>query len=115
MFFVQEQNNNNNNNNNNEEPVAAAIAYGLGSPRARADGAPSPRTPLAETVPPAAGGDPSRGQPPRPFDDDTVLVVDLGGGTLDVAVVDAFEGMLEVIGSSGDARLGGVSSVSLFL
>eukprot|EP00884_Botryococcus_braunii_P000492 jgi/Botrbrau1/10443/Bobra.0133s0050.1 len=37
-----------------------------------------------------------------------VLVFDLGGGTFDVAIVDAFEGMLEVIGAGGDSSLGGV-------
>lgn len=34
-------------------------------------------------------------------------VVDLGGGTLDITVLDIFDGVIEVIGSSGDARLGG--------
>jgi molecular chaperone HscC len=37
----------------------------------------------------------------------TLVVVDLGGGTFDVSVVDMFEGMVEVRSSSGDSFLGG--------
>lgn len=37
----------------------------------------------------------------------TILVVDLGGGTLDVSVLDVFEGIVEIVGSGGRSRLGG--------
>jgi molecular chaperone HscC len=40
-------------------------------------------------------------------EDKTILVVDLGGGTFDVSVVEMFEGMVEVRASSGDSFLGG--------
>ncbi|AMV20567.1 Hsp70 family protein [Planctomyces sp. SH-PL14] len=40
-------------------------------------------------------------------DDKTVLVVDLGGGTFDVSVVQFFEGTLEIRASSGETFLGG--------
>jgi molecular chaperone DnaK len=36
-----------------------------------------------------------------------VLIYDLGGGTLDVTVLEMFEGVLEVKSSSGDNKLGG--------
>lgn len=39
--------------------------------------------------------------------DELILVFDLGGGTLDVSLVESFEGCLEVIATDGDARLGG--------
>jgi actin-like ATPase involved in cell morphogenesis len=41
-------------------------------------------------------------------DDEALLVVDLGGGTLDVAVVTVGEDVVEVIGSCGDNALGGI-------
>jgi len=37
----------------------------------------------------------------------TLVVIDLGGGTFDVSVVDMFEGTVEVRASSGDSFLGG--------
>lgn len=37
-----------------------------------------------------------------------ILVYDLGGGTLDVTVLEMFEGVLEVRASSGNNRLGGI-------
>lgn len=40
-------------------------------------------------------------------DGDTVLVFDLGGGTFDVSVLQAFEGIMEVLGTAGDSLLGG--------
>ena len=39
--------------------------------------------------------------------DKTVAVFDLGGGTLDVSIVDFFEGCIEVKASAGEAILGG--------
>jgi molecular chaperone DnaK (HSP70) len=75
------------------EPVAAAVAYGIGGGAAAAASAAA----ITDALPP----------PPDPTTDATVLVVDVGGGTTDVAVVDAFEGMLEVLAAGGDARLGG--------
>src|SRR4029079_9695110 len=39
--------------------------------------------------------------------DKTLLVVDLGGGTFDVSVVELFEGTLEVRASAGESVLGG--------
>lgn len=35
------------------------------------------------------------------------MVVDLGGGTLDVTVLEIFDGLVEVTASAGDSRLGG--------
>lgn len=40
-------------------------------------------------------------------EDSTFLVVDLGGGTLDVSVVDTFENIIEILSVSGDNHLGG--------
>lgn len=39
--------------------------------------------------------------------DENVLVFDLGGGTLDVSLLDSFEGALEVLDIDGDGHLGG--------
>lgn len=36
-----------------------------------------------------------------------VVVLDLGGGTFDVSLLDIFEGVIEVVGTGGDGRLGG--------
>ncbi|MDE6953044.1 MAG: Hsp70 family protein [Erysipelotrichales bacterium] len=38
---------------------------------------------------------------------ETLLVFDLGGGTLDVSIVDCFEDVVEIIAISGDNHLGG--------
>lgn len=38
---------------------------------------------------------------------ETILVLDIGGGTFDVSIVQAFEGIMEVLGSTGDIALGG--------
>lgn len=47
--------------------------------------------------------------PETPFRDmKKTLVVDLGGGTLDVAIVEHSEGVVEVRATHGDGRLGGV-------
>ena len=43
----------------------------------------------------------------QPDQDEHVLVFDLGGGTLDVSLLDSFEGALEVLATSGDTQLGG--------
>jgi len=40
-------------------------------------------------------------------DEQTILVVDLGGGTLDVSVLEFFDGVMEVHASTGDNYLGG--------
>jgi len=77
------------------EPVAAAVAYGIGSAAAAPPSPSSASSSAATDGGGCAGGDA------------TVLVVDVGGGTTDVAVVEAFEGMLEVLGAAGDSRLGG--------
>ncbi|GIM15662.1 hypothetical protein Vretimale_18408 [Volvox reticuliferus] len=45
------------------------------------------------------------GSPHVPYD--VLLVFDLGGGTLDLTIVEAFEGIMEVISTSGDNYLGG--------
>lgn len=36
-----------------------------------------------------------------------ILVIDFGGGTLDVSLVDCFENIVEIVGVSGDNQLGG--------
>lgn len=40
-------------------------------------------------------------------EDETFLVFDFGGGTLDVSLVDCFDNVIEIISVSGDNRLGG--------
>lgn len=40
-------------------------------------------------------------------DESTFIVLDLGGGTFDVSIIEMFEGVMEVRASSGDAFLGG--------
>ncbi|KAL4447327.1 hypothetical protein ABPG77_007360 [Micractinium sp. CCAP 211/92] len=40
-------------------------------------------------------------------DGDTVLVFDVGGGTFDISLLQAFEGIMEVLGTAGDSSLGG--------
>ncbi|HEX4301412.1 MAG TPA: molecular chaperone HscC [Rhizomicrobium sp.] len=40
-------------------------------------------------------------------DDATILVIDLGGGTLDVSLLHAFEGIIEVKATAGDIWFGG--------
>jgi Hsp70 protein len=37
-----------------------------------------------------------------------ILVVDIGGGTCDISLLQSFEGILEVVGYDGDSTLGGV-------
>jgi len=40
-------------------------------------------------------------------DGETILVFDWGGGTFDVSVLQAFEGIMEILGTDGDQFLGG--------
>ena len=40
-------------------------------------------------------------------DDELILVVDLGGGTFDVSILHAYEGVMEVRAAAGDSWLGG--------
>ncbi|MCI9148751.1 MAG: Hsp70 family protein [Hungatella sp.] len=40
-------------------------------------------------------------------EDETFLVIDFGGGTLDVSVVECFDQVIEILAVSGDNRLGG--------
>ena len=44
---------------------------------------------------------------PKQADLQRILVYDLGGGTFDVSVVQAQEGVIEVLSSHGDTQLGG--------
>ena len=37
-----------------------------------------------------------------------ILVLDIGGGTCDISLLQSFEGLLEVVGYDGDCQLGGV-------
>ena len=41
------------------------------------------------------------------YEDGTYLVIDFGGGTLDVSVVDVFDNIIEILAVSGNNRLGG--------
>ena len=40
-------------------------------------------------------------------EDESFLVIDFGGGTLDVSVVECFDQMIEILAVSGDNKLGG--------
>ncbi len=44
-----------------------------------------------------------------------IVVLDLGGGTFDVSVLEIIEGVIEIQASAGDARLGGEDFVQLLL
>ena len=39
--------------------------------------------------------------------EERILVLDLGGGTFDVSILEVFEGVMEVRATAGDNRLGG--------
>ncbi len=41
------------------------------------------------------------------FDDGTFMVVDFGGGTLDVSIVDSFDSVMEILAVAGNNHLGG--------
>ena len=41
------------------------------------------------------------------IDDDSFIVVDFGGGTLDISVVELFDNIVEIVSIAGDNRLGG--------
>jgi molecular chaperone HscC len=45
----------------------------------------------------------------------TAVVLDLGGGTFDVTVMDVIEGVIEIRASSGDTRLGGEDFVQILV
>lgn len=44
----------------------------------------------------------------HPDSDGNILVIDFGGGTLDISLVDCFESVVEIVAVSGDNRLGGM-------
>lgn len=48
-------------------------------------------------------------------DEQRVLVLDLGGGTFDVSILELFEGVMEVRATSGDNRLGGDDFTALLM
>jgi molecular chaperone HscC len=48
-------------------------------------------------------------------EDRTILVVDLGGGTFDVSVLQCFEGVMEVRAAAGDSWLGGEDFVDVIV
>ena len=41
------------------------------------------------------------------FGDGTYMIVDFGGGTLDISIVDCFDSVMEILAVAGDNRLGG--------
>jgi molecular chaperone DnaK len=104
------------------EPVAAALAYGVDLQRRAArraerrggGGGGGGGGGAAATGSGAAGGasasSASAGGPPGGDDEpdeQTILVFDLGGGTLDVSLLEVGGGTIEVLSTGGDARLGG--------
>lgn len=48
-------------------------------------------------------------------DESTFLVLDLGGGTFDVAILERFEGLMQVRASTGDNFLGGEDFVAVLI
>ena len=72
------------------EPEAAALAYGVGK---------------QELLKAAANTKPSNEN--LDYDDELVLVFDLGGGTYDVSMLLVGGGLTEIITTSGDSQLGG--------
>ena len=41
------------------------------------------------------------------FGDGTYMIVDFGGGTLDISIVDSFDSVMEILAVAGDNHLGG--------
>ena len=41
------------------------------------------------------------------FEDGTFMIIDFGGGTLDVSIVDSFDSVMEILAVAGDNKLGG--------
>lgn len=93
------------------EPVAAAVAFGYG-PGAN-DGRRGERRRRRTARGARRRGEEDDKEAADSFDDqdqsplDVILVVDLGGGTYDVSLVESFEGLLEVVATGGDGALGG--------
>ena len=48
-------------------------------------------------------------------EDQTIMVLDLGGGTFDVSILDVGGGSVEVVSTGGDARLGQLQACLLSL
>jgi molecular chaperone DnaK (HSP70) len=71
-----------------KEPEAAALAYGLGKDQISSSSS-------------------SKSKPEEDFEDELVLVFDLGGGTFDVSVLAVGGGIMEVVATSGNTMLGG--------
>lgn len=49
------------------------------------------------------------------YDEETYIVVDFGGGTLDVSIVEAFDNIIEIVAVAGDNHLGGENFNELIL
>ncbi len=68
------------------EPSAAALAYRMNLP---------------------GPGETLKTEEMLPEEDQTFLVFDFGGGTLDISIVDAFDNVIEIVAVAGDNHLGG--------
>jgi molecular chaperone DnaK len=88
------------------EPVAAAVAFGYGpgaNDGRRQGGGRRRRRRRGRRQGSLFENDDDPDQSPL----DVILVIDLGGGTYDVSLVESFEGLLEVVATEGDGALGG--------